>query len=62
MYKATDRERLLNRIISFMRDSSAFEGLLQVGSGDVKCVNAANQQLQQFFTELGTATLRNEPG
>ena len=28
MYKATDRERLLNRIISFMRDSSAFEGLL----------------------------------
>ena len=35
MYKATDRERLLNRIISFMRDSSAFEGLLQIGSGAV---------------------------
>ena len=35
MYKATDRERLLNRIISFMRDSSAFEGLLQIGSGTV---------------------------
>ena len=33
MYKATDRERLLNRIIGFMRDSSAFEGLLQIGSG-----------------------------
>lgn len=35
MYKATDRERLLNRIISFMRDSFAFEGLLQIGSGTV---------------------------
>lgn len=33
MYKATDREYLLNRIISFMRDSSAFEGLFQIGSG-----------------------------
>lgn len=32
MYKATDRERLLNRIIRFMRDSAAFEGLLQIGS------------------------------
>ena len=71
MYKATDRERLLNRIISIMRDNSAFEGLLQIGSGAVgfadiysdidlmagcynaDCVNAANQQLQQFFTELG---------
>ena len=71
MYKATDRERLLNRIISFMRDSSAFEGLLQIGSGAVgfadiysdidlmagcynaDCVKDANQQLQQFFTELG---------
>lgn len=71
MYKATDRDRLLNRIISFMRDSSAFEGLLQIGSGaaqfadiysdidlmagcyDADCVKDANQQLQQFFTELG---------
>ena len=35
MYKATDRERLLNRIIGFMQDSSAFEGLLQIGSGAV---------------------------
>ena len=35
MYKATDRVRLLNRIIDFMRDSSAFEGLLQIGSGAV---------------------------
>ena len=32
MYKVTDRERLLNKIIGFMRDSSAFEGLLQIGS------------------------------
>lgn len=71
MYKAADRERLLNRIIGFMRDSSVFEGLLQIGSGavgfadiysaidlmagcyDADCVKAANQQLQQFFTELG---------
>lgn len=71
MYKATDRERLLNRIISFMRDSSAFEGLLQIGSSavgftdiysdidlmagcyDTDCVKDANQQLQQFFAELG---------
>lgn len=71
MYKATDRERLLNRIIRFMRDSSAFEGLLQIGSGavgfadiysdidlmvgcyDADCVKTADQQLQQFFTELG---------
>ena len=35
MYKATDREQLRNRIISFMQDSSAFEGLLQIGSGVV---------------------------
>ncbi len=35
MYKSPDRERLLNRIIIFMRDSSAFEGLLQIGSGAV---------------------------
>ena len=71
MYKATDREWLLNSIIGFMRDSSAFEGLLQIGSGTVgfadiysdidlmagcygaDCVKAADQQLQQFFTELG---------
>ena len=71
MYKATDRERLLNRIIDFMRDSSVFEGLIQIGSGavgfadiysdidlmagcyDADCVKAANQQLQQFFNELG---------
>ena len=71
MYKATDRERLLNRIIDFMRDSSAFEGLLQIGSGavgfadiysdidlmagcyDVECVKAADQKLQQLFSELG---------
>ena len=71
MYKATDRDRLLNRIIGFMRDSSAFEGLLQIGSGavgfadiysdidlmagcyDADFVKAADQQLQQFFTELG---------
>ena len=71
MYKATDREWLLNRIIDFMRDSSAFEGLLQIGSGaaqfadiysdidlmagcyDADCVKDANQQLQQFFAELG---------
>ena len=33
MYKATDRERLLNRIVDFMRDNPAFEGLLQIGSG-----------------------------
>ena len=70
MYKATDRERLLNKIISFMRDSSEFEGLLQIGSGaigfadiysdidlmagccDADCVKDADQQLQQFFTEL----------
>ena len=71
MYKATDRERLLNRIVDFMRNNSAFEGLLQIGSGavgfadiysdidlmagcyDANCVKAADQQLQQFFTELG---------
>ena len=71
MYKATDRERLLNKKIGFMRDSSAFEGLLQIGSGaigfadiysdidlmagcyDTDCVKDANQQLQQFFSELG---------
>lgn len=71
MYKIPDRERLLNRIIDFIRDSSAFEGLLQIGSGavgftdiysdidlmagcyDADCVKAANQQLQQLFTELG---------
>ena len=71
MYKATDRERLLNRIIGFMWDSSVFEGLLQIGSGavgfadiysdidlmagcyDAECVKAADQQLPQFFTELG---------
>ncbi len=71
MYKATDRERLLNRIISFMRDNNAFEGLLQIGSGAAQyadiysdidlmagcygadCVKAAEQQLQQFFSELG---------
>ena len=35
MYKATDRERLLNKIIGFMRDSSEFEGLLQIGSGAI---------------------------
>ena len=53
-----------------MRDSSAFEGLLQIGSGtigfadiysdidlmagccDADCVKDADQQLQQFFTEL----------
>lgn len=35
MYKIPDRERLLNRIIDFMRNSSAFEGLLQIGSGVV---------------------------
>ena len=35
MYKATDGVRLLNRIIDFMRDSAAFEGLLQIGSGAV---------------------------
>jgi hypothetical protein len=75
MYKATDRERLLNRIISFMQDSPAFEGLLQIGSDavgfadiysdidlmagcyDAGCVKAANQQLQQFFTELGACHL-----
>ena len=75
MYKATDRERLLNRIISFMQDSSAFEGLLQIGSGavgfadiysdidlmagcyDADCVKAADQQLQQFFTELGACRI-----
>lgn len=33
MYKTTDRERLLNRIINFMQDSPVFEGLLQIGSG-----------------------------
>lgn len=71
MYKISDRERLLNRIIDFMRNSSAFEGLLQIGSGavgfadiysdidlmagcyDADCVKDANQQLQQFFAELG---------
>lgn len=71
MYKAADRERLLNRLINFMRDSSAFEGLLQIGSCavgfadiysdidlmagcfDADCVKAADQQLQQFFSELG---------
>ena len=71
MYKATDRERLLNRIIGIMRDNPAFEGLLQIGSGavgfadiysdidlmagcyDADCVKVANQQLQQFFAELG---------
>lgn len=36
MYKTTDRELLLNGIIDFMRDSSAFEGLLQIGSGAVQ--------------------------
>ena len=35
MYKATDRERLLNKIIGFMWDSSEFEGLLQIGSGTI---------------------------
>ena len=71
MYKISDHERLLNRIIDFMRNSSAFEGLLQIGSGavgfadiysdidlmagcyDADCVKDANQQLQQFFAELG---------
>ena len=71
MYKIPDRERLLNRIIDFTRNSAAFEGLLQIGSGavgfadiysdidlmagcyDADCVKAANQQLQQFFVELG---------
>ena len=71
MYKVTDREQLLNKILDFMWDSSAFEGLLQIGSGavgftdiysdidlmagcyDADCVKAADQQLQQFFTELG---------
>lgn len=71
IYKATDRERLSNRIICFMQNSSAFEGLLQIGSSavsfadiysdidlmagyyDADCVKASNQQLQQFFTELG---------
>ncbi len=32
MYKATDREQLLNKIVKFMQGSSAFEGLLQIGS------------------------------
>ena len=71
MYKGTDRERLLNRIVDFMRNNSAFEGLLQIGSGaaqfadiysdidlmggcyDAECVKDADQQLQQFFAELG---------
>lgn len=53
-----------------MQNSSAFEGLLQIGSGavgfadiysdidmmagcyDADCVKVADQQLQQFFTEL----------
>ena len=35
MYKATDRELLRDRIICFMRDSSAFEGLVQIGSGAI---------------------------
>lgn len=70
MYKETDRERLLDRITIFMRNSSAFEGLLQIGSGAVgfadiysdidlmagcyneECVKNAEQQLQQFFTEM----------
>lgn len=78
MCKATDRERLLNRIIGFMRDSSAFEGLLQIGSGavgfadiysdidlmagcyDADCVKDANQQLQQFFTELGACHIEKQ--
>ncbi len=33
MYKETDREELLNKIAGFMQESSAFEGLLQIGSG-----------------------------
>ena len=35
MYKEIDRERLLDRITIFMRNSSVFEGLLQIGSGAV---------------------------
>lgn len=71
MYKSIDRERLLNQIVEFIRNSPAFEGLLQIGSGsvgfadiysdidlmagcyDADCVKDADQQLQQFFTELG---------
>ncbi len=33
MYKVTDREQLLNEIVNFMQESSAFEGLLRIGSG-----------------------------
>ena len=33
MYTALDREQLLNKIIEFMKNSSEFEGLLQIGSG-----------------------------
>lgn len=35
MYTALDREQLLNKIVEFMKSSSEFEGLLQIGSGAV---------------------------
>ncbi len=35
MYSSTDRERLFDQIISFIQESSEFEGLLQIGSGAV---------------------------
>lgn len=35
MYTALDREQLLNKIIEYMKTSSEFEGLLQIGSGAV---------------------------
>lgn len=35
MYTTEDREQLLNRIVGFIRNCSAFEGLLQIGSGAV---------------------------
>ncbi len=33
MYKVTDRKKLLNKTVNFIQVSSAFEGLLQIGSG-----------------------------
>ncbi len=71
VYTVTERTNLLNEIVKFVRKNSAFEGLLQIGSGavgfadiysdidlmagcyDTGAVTAANQQLHQFFLELG---------
>ena len=76
MYTELDREQLLSKIIEFMKNSSEFEGLLQIGSGavgfadiysdidlmagcyDTECVEIADQQLQNFFVDLGACYIK----